>query len=147
MMKVCLGLAALVLVSATGLAGAAPTASPVGIWRTFDDADGKESGAVEIFEHDGLLYGRVTRIVDPAKAKAICVDCTDDRKDKPVLGLQIIRGLKPDGDEWDGGEILDPKNGKIYKAKLHLEDGGQKLLVRGFIGISIFGRTQTWLRQ
>ena len=107
----------------------------------------RRAGAVEIFEHDGMLYGRVARILDPAKANAVCVSCTDDRKDKPVLGLQIIRGLKPDGDEWDGGEILDPKNGKIYKAKLHLEDGGKKLLVRGFIGISIFGRTQTWLRE
>ena len=140
-----LALAALLLTLAPGL-GRAAAPSPLGTWRTFDDEDGKESGAVEIFEHAGMLYGRVTRIADPAKAAATCVACTDDRKDKPVLGLQIIRGLKPDGDAWTGGEILDPKNGKVYKAKLHLEDGGQKLLVRGFIGVSLFGRTQTWLR-
>ena len=131
---------------APGLAYAAAP-SPVGTWRTFDDADGKESGAVTIFESGGALYGSVAAINDPAKADATCVDCTDDRKGKPVMGLQIMRGLKPDGNEWDGGEILDPKNGKVYRCSLRLEDGGQKLLVRGYIGISLLGRTQTWLRK
>lgn len=137
---------AALLLAATVAARAAP-ASPVGTWRTFDDETGQENGAVQIFEQGGMLYGQVKRILDPAKAAAVCAACADDRQGKPVLGLQIIRGLKPDGDAWDGGEILDPKNGKIYKAKLQMQDGGQKLLVRGFIGISLFGRTQTWVRE
>ena len=139
-------LALAMLLLAPGLAMAAgPT--PVGTWRTFDDGDGKESGAVTIFERDGALYGNVAAIADPAKASATCTSCSDDRRDKPVLGLQILRGLKPDGAEWDGGEILDPKNGKIYRCSMHMEDGGQKLLVRGYIGISLLGRTQTWVRK
>lgn len=126
-------------------AHAAPT--PDGTWRTFDDVDGKESGAVRIFQSGGMLYGEVSAITDPAKRTANCIKCTDDRKDKPVLGLQIIRGLKPDGDAWDGGEILDPKTGQTYRCILHLEDGGKKLLVRGYVGIPQLGRTQTWLRD
>ena len=121
--------------------------SPVGDWRTFDDADGKETGSVMIFDRGGVLYGTVTSIADPAKARALCTACTDDRKGKPVVGLQIIRGLKPDGDEWDGGEILDPQNGKVYRCLMRLQDGGQKLLVRGYIGISLIGRSQTWARR
>ncbi len=86
------------------------------------------------------------RITDATKANAICTLCTDDRKNQPVMGMQVIRGMKPDGNGWDGGTIIDPKTGKIYKLKMHLEDGGQKLVVRGFIGISLFGRSQTWVR-
>ena len=137
----------LLLTSGIGATWAATGPSPVGTWRTFDDLDGRESGSVEITEQGGLLFGKVTRITDPARVDALCVACTDDRKDKPVMGMQVIRGLKPDGNRWDGGEILDPKTGKIYKAKLHLEDGGQKLVVRGFIGIALFGRSQTWVRS
>ena len=94
-----------------------------------------------------MLYGDVASIADPAKARATCNLCEDDRKDKPVVGLQIIRGLRADGAEWDGGEILDPKKGKIYRCSMRMEDGGQKLLVRGYIGISLIGRTQTWVRK
>jgi uncharacterized protein (DUF2147 family) len=140
----CLTLLAVLI--AAPLAHAAPD-TPVGTWRTYDDADGKESGAVTIFERDGMLYGNVTAITDPAKAAAVCSKCTGDRKDQKVLGLQILRGMKRDGNEWDGGEILDPKNGETYRCTMHVEDGGQKLLVRGYLGISLFGRTQTWLRE
>jgi uncharacterized protein (DUF2147 family) len=139
--------AVLLLACSAGAVRAASGPSPVGTWRTFDDLDGKESGVVEIVDVGGQLYGNITRINDPAKANALCAACTDDRKDKPVLGMQVIRGLKPDGDHWDGGEILDPKTGKVYKAKMHLEAGGQKLVVRGFIGIALFGRSQTWVRN
>lgn len=121
--------------------------SPVGVWRTFDDADGRESGAVTIFDKDGVLYGNVSGIADPARANATCTQCTDDRKDKPVMGLQILRGMTADGGDWDGGVILDPKTGKTYKCTMHLEDNGQKLLVRGYVGISLLGRTQTWTRR
>ena len=131
------------------LPGLAQAAGPsaVGTWRTFDDADGKESGSVTIFDKGGVLYGNVTSIADPARANATCTLCTDDRKDKPIVGMQILRGLKQDGNEWDGGEILDPKNGKLYRCLMRLQDGGQKLEVRGYIGISLIGRSQTWVRQ
>ncbi len=119
--------------------------TPVGVWRTFDD-DGKETGKVEIFDQGGKLYGRIVGILDPEKAKGVCFKCADDRKDKPAMGLEIIRGLKPDDGAWDGGEILDPENGKVYSCSARVEDGGNKLLLRGYIGISLLGRTQTWLR-
>ncbi len=140
-------LAAALLLVCAGAARADTVPTPVGTWRTFDDQDGKESGIVVITEENGQLFGKITRINDPSKVNAVCVACTDDRKDKPVLGMQVIRGLKRDGDQWDGGEILDPKTGKIYKARMRLENEGQKLIVRGFIGISLFGRSQTWLRN
>jgi uncharacterized protein (DUF2147 family) len=85
-------------------------------------------------------------IVDPVKAKGVCFACGDDRKDKPAMGLEIIRGLRRDGDAWDGGAILDPENGKVYSCSARLAGGGNKLLLRGYIGISLLGRTQTWLR-
>jgi uncharacterized protein (DUF2147 family) len=125
--------------------GAPVENTPVGVWRTFDD-DGKETGKVEIFEQGGKLYGRIVGIVDPEKAKGVCFKCTDDRKDKPAMGLEIIRGLKPDGDAWDGGDILDPENGKVYSCSARVEDGGDTLRLRGYIGISLLGRTQTWKR-
>jgi uncharacterized protein (DUF2147 family) len=138
-------LAALLLLAGPVAMAASP--SPVGTWRTFDDLDGTESGLVIIIDRGGMLYGDITRINDPVKAKALCALCTGDRKDKPVLGMEVIRGMKPDGNGWDGGTIVDPKTGKVYRLKMHLEDGGQKLVVRGFIGISLFGRSQTWLRS
>lgn len=119
--------------------------SPVGTWRTFDD-NGHESGAVVIYERHGLLYGDVKAIADPAKADKPCRLCTDDRKDQQVLGMQVIRDVKPDGAQWDGGSILDPESGRVYRVKMHVEDGGAKLVLRGFFGISLFGRTQTWVR-
>ena len=78
---------------------------------------------------------------------AVCEACSGELKDKPVQGMQILQGLKADGDWYEGGTILDPNNGKVYKAKLRVVDGGAKLEVRGFIGISLLGRTQTWLRE
>ncbi len=124
-----------------------PAGTPVGTWRTFDDADGTESGSVTIVERDGLLYGDVTSIKDPAKAHAICQACTGARKDKPVVGLEIMSGLRPDGAAWDGGEVLDPKTGQTYRCSVRLTDGGQKLVVRGFVGVAVFGRNQTWVRE
>jgi uncharacterized protein (DUF2147 family) len=119
--------------------------SPVGIWRTFDD-DGRETGRVQIVERDHLLYGTIAAIADPAKAKAVCRDCTDERRNQPVLGMEFLRGLHEDGDVWNDGTVLDPQNGRVYRCKMHLEAGGQKLVVRGFVGMSLFGRSQTWVR-
>ena len=121
-------------------------ATPVGLWKTIDD-DGKTAKSlVRISEQGGTLVGSIDKLLDPnAPADGKCDKCTDDRKDKPVLGLQIIRGVKPDGDGvWGGGEILDPNNGKTYRTRLKPVDGGKKLEMRGYIGP--FYRTQTWIR-
>lgn len=126
--------------------GAVDRASPVGSWETIDDHTGKAKGIVRIFLYNGRLYGDITRILDPAKANAVCQKCTDDRRGQRVLGLQIIRGLKPDGRLWDGGTILDPETGTTYRCSMRLIDDGRKLVVRGYVGISLFGRSQTWLR-
>ena len=129
-----------------GAASAQGAASPVGLWRTIDDKTGRENGAVRIFEANGALYGRIERITDPARAGLSCVKCSDDRKNKPLIGLDIMRGLKRDGDIWNGGPILDPEPGSPYTSSVRLDDNGQKLVVRGYLGVSFLGRSQTWIR-
>lgn len=134
--------------SLAGFASAAHAqATPAGTWHTISDVDHKPRGVVVIREVNGKYVGVVTgSLVPDDTTSQICDKCPGDRKGKPVIGMEILRGLRPDGDEWSGGEILDPDTGKTYKAKVHLEDGGQKLVVRGYIGFSLFGRSQVWLR-
>jgi len=120
--------------------------SPVGLWKTIDD-DGKTAKSlVRISEQGGTLVGSIDKLLDPKDpGDAKCDLCKDDRKNQPVVGLQIIRGVKAEGDgTWGGGEILDPNNGKTYRTRLKPVDGGKKLEMRGYIGP--FYRTQTWLR-
>ncbi|HAD80333.1 DUF2147 domain-containing protein [Empedobacter falsenii] len=119
--------------------------SPIGTWKTIDDETKQAKSYVEIFEKDGKLYGKVTKILTKGKEDAKCTDCSGALKNKPILGMQILSGLKKDGKEWNGGKIIDPNSGKEYKAKMSL-NGNDKLDVRGFIGISLVGRTQTWQR-
>lgn len=123
-------------------------ATPVGLWKTIDDDGKTEKSLVRVSEQGGVLVGSIDKLLDPkTAADSKCDKCTDDRKDKPVLGLQIIRGVKAEGEGvWGGGEILDPNNGKTYKTRLKPVDGGKKLEVRGYIGAPLFGRTQTWVR-
>ncbi len=123
--------------------------SPVGKWKTIDDASGKPKSIVAIYEEGGKLYGKVDQLLDPPKddPNPVCKKCEGDLKDKPILGMRIMWGLQQDGDRWSGGKILDPDNGKSYRCNLTLADGGKKLLVRGFIGMALLGRTQTWLRE
>lgn len=120
--------------------------SPVGLWRNIDDETRQSKALIRIVEQGGALVGRIEKILTQ-QADAVCEKCTDERKGKPVQGMTILTGLKRDGDEWTGGEILDPNNGKVYKAKARLADGGRKLDVRGFVGIALVGRTQTWVRE
>ena len=120
--------------------------SPVGLWKSIDDETKQPKALIRIAEQGGVLVGRIEKILTD-KADAVCELCTDDRKGKRVQGMTILTGLKKDGEEWSGGEVLDPNNGKIYKAKAKLVDGGRKLDVRGFIGVALLGRTQTWLRE
>lgn len=116
-----------------------------GKWKTIDDVTGKEKGVVEIFEHKGKVYGRIIEIFEAEKKHLKCELCDGDDKNKPLLGMNIIKGLKKDGEEYNSGKVLDPKNGKLYKCYITLEEK-DKLKIRGFIGISIFGRTQYWYR-
>ncbi|KAF1043949.1 DUF2147 domain-containing protein [Xylophilus sp.] len=128
-------------------AASAQSATPVGTWQTVDDKTGEPKSIVVIADQGGTLSGRVQQLLrkgaDPA---ARCTECTDDRKDQPLVGLEIIRGAKKaEGrDVWEDGRILDPENGKTYALRLTPADGGRKLDVRGSIGP--FGRTQTWTR-
>lgn len=121
--------------------------SPVGLWRNVDDKTGEAKAEIRIADNGGALQGRITKTLKPgAKPDAVCSECSDDRKDQPIVGLAIIRGGAKvrDKDVWEGGKILDPENGKEYRASFTPIDGGQKLEVRGFLGP--FWRTQTWVR-
>jgi uncharacterized protein (DUF2147 family) len=116
-----------------------------GKWKTVDDETGMENGIVEIYEKAGKVYGRIIEILEKEKKHFKCEMCEREDKNKPVLGLVIIKGLKKKGDFYEGGKVTDPKNGKSYHCKMTLE-GKDKLIVRGYIGISLFGRSQTWFR-
>ena len=121
--------------------------TPVGVWQSIDDKTGEAKSQIRIAESGGVLSGRIEKLLrKDARQDAACDECTDDRKAKPLLGLEIIRGAKQaEGREvWEGGKILDPENGKTYTLRLTPVEGGKKLDVRG----SVFGigRTQTWLR-
>jgi uncharacterized protein (DUF2147 family) len=132
-----------------GAGGAFAQATPVGLWKTIDDETKQEKSYVRIAESGGVLTGRIEKLLDPTKQDAKCDACTDERKGQPVIGMTIVRNVKKSaGDEamWDGGEILDPNNGKTYKVRLTPKDGGKALDVRGYIGAPLLGRTQTWLR-
>ncbi len=104
---------------------------------------------VRIISRDGELSGRIEKLIDPAIPDPPCDQCTDERKDKPILGMQILRRLRQNPDdpqEWTGGDVLDPENGKVYRVRLRVNPDGSKLEVRGYIGAPLFGRTQTWIR-
>jgi len=124
--------------------------SPEGEWTTIDDDSGKPKSIVKISRAaDGKLVGHITKVLDAdAEPNALCKKCKGELKNKPIEGLRIMWDLAPDGDnEWDDGNIMDPENGKTYDCKMELIEGGKKLRVRGYIGFSLFGRSQVWLRR
>lgn len=138
--------AALALVAST-LPAFAATGTPVGKWKTIDDKTHEVKSIVEITENGGLLEGKVLQVLKSDHGPhPVCSECDGERKNKPIEGMTIMWGLKKDGDEWSGGQILDPAKGKIYKVTLKLEDGGRKLDVHGYIGFSLIGRSQEWVR-
>ena len=143
-------LAVACLLAGAALTAAAQATSPAGLWRTIDDSSKKDKSLVRIVEANGVYTGKVEKIVDPDSPKdAVCKDCSDERKDKPVVGMTIVRNVKASADDknvFEGGDILDPNNGKVYRVKLKLIDNGSKLDVRGYIGTPMLGRTQTWIR-
>jgi uncharacterized protein (DUF2147 family) len=128
------------------VAGAQAADTPVGLWKNLDDETKQPKALIRIVEQGGVLVGRIERIL-VGRPDVVCEKCTDDRKGRPVQGMVILSGLKKDGDEWAGGEILDPNNGKVYRVKLRLLDEGRRLDVRGFVGMAMLGRTQTWIRE
>ncbi len=129
------------------LAWAADAGSPLGLWKTFDDKTGSARAIVRIYEQDGKFFGRIERSFTPGAEKRVCKVCTDDRKDQPIIGLLIIRNIVARDGEYSGGDILDPDNGAVYRCKFHLDQNGTRMVVRGYIGFSLLGRTQFWQRQ
>jgi uncharacterized protein (DUF2147 family) len=126
-----------------------PLSSPAGRWKTIDDETGKTKSIVVIREEEGKLYGMIEKVLDSDQPgpNPLCLKCEGDLKNKPETGMQIMWELKRDGDQWSGGQILDPHNGKVYRCYISLEDGGKKLKVRGYIGFALIGRTEYWLRM
>jgi uncharacterized protein (DUF2147 family) len=122
--------------------------SPEGRWRTVDDATGQPKSIVRLWVENGQLIGQIDSIFpQPGKTtNPICDLCPEPFHNKPTKSIHFLWGLKQDGEEWSGGEVLDPKNGKIYRCKLKVQGDNRSLVIRGFIGISLLGRSQTWER-
>jgi uncharacterized protein (DUF2147 family) len=121
--------------------------SPVGRWRTIDDESGKPKSIVEVYQaRDGGYAGKVVEILDTRDGpNPLCDKCRGANHDKPIKGMVILWGLRPAGDGWAGGMVLDPEKGKAYKSKLQLREGGRKLGVSGCI--AFICRSQDWLRE
>lgn len=116
-----------------------------GKWQSFDDETKKLESIIEVYEKNGKAYAKIISITDPERRDATCTACKGKKKNAPILGMEILSGLKKKGDEWSGGKILDPKSGKEYKCYIKLLDKDQ-LKIRGYIGFSLFGRTAVWKR-
>ncbi|HZT88161.1 MAG TPA: DUF2147 domain-containing protein [Stellaceae bacterium] len=126
----------------------ADSAAPVGTWKTIDDETHKARALIEIREHDGVLDGRVIELfrAPDEEPNPRCTDCPGARRDQPVIGMTILWNLHRHGDDWDGGEILDPEDGRVYRCTLHANAAGDRLEVRGYLGVALLGRTQVWER-
>ncbi|MBM3351137.1 MAG: DUF2147 domain-containing protein [Betaproteobacteria bacterium] len=126
----------------------AETATPAGLWRTIDDNSGKPRSLVRITEHNGEYSAVIEKgLLATDTGDAVCDKCTDARKGKRIIGMTIVEGIKFKEGNYEGGEILDPENGKTYRCKMKLDETGNKLEVRGYIGISLIGRSQFWTRE
>lgn len=141
-----IAIATVIFAVATG--ANAQSSTPVGLWKTVNEK-GEPEGLVRIIDVAGEFRGTVEKVYSPPAPDPtpLCVSCSGERKDKPVIGMQILSGLRWDGEQYSGGEILDPNNGKSYRCLMRVVEGGKKLEVRGYIGISLLGRTQVWLRD
>ena len=133
-----------------GLAGGSLAASvdltPAGVWKTIDDKTGKPRAIIRVYEQNGRWFGKVERSL-AEEPRERCDKCSDERKNQPIIGMVVLRNMQKRGDEYSGGDILDPDSGWIYRCKLQLVDGGKKLNVRGYLGFSLLGRTQVWSRE
>ncbi len=128
---------------------AAAQNSPIGLWKTIDDKTGKVKSLVRINESGGEFQGKIEKLFRDADQdqNPKCDKCEGSNKDQPLIGLTILFNIKKDGDEYSGGKILDPANGKLYSSKLKLVENNKKLEVRGYVGMPVFGRSQTWIRE
>ncbi len=146
-MRICTSLLFTILLCA-GLVVADLPLSPVGVWRTTDDYTHKPRGLVRLYEQNGELFGRIEASFDPAEAKEVCDRCAGERKNKPVIGLVVMRNMKKSAaNEYSGGDILDPDTGQIYRCRITVDGDGRRLTVRGYVGIALLGRSQVWFRQ
>jgi uncharacterized protein (DUF2147 family) len=122
--------------------------TPAGLWKSIDDNSGKPRSLIRITEHQGEYSAVIEKgLLATDTGDAVCEKCTDGRKGKRIIGMTIVEGIKLKGDSYEGGEILDPENGNTYRCKMKLDESGNKLEVRGYIGISLFGRSQIWTRE
>ncbi len=135
--------ALLIVVTAPTLAMADST-SPLGNWTTYDDETNKAKSVIEVYDEGSTLSAKIVTVLDKKEDTPKCGACKDELKDHPIEGLRIVWDMEAKGDKWKGGRILDPENGKIYKAKMELTENGSVLKVRGSLGP--FGRTQIWKR-
>ena len=119
----------------------------VGLWKNIDDKTGKAKSIIEITVNEGIYSGKIIRLLNPSTPDPVCIKCSGNNANKPILGLTIINDTLKKENSWGGGTILDPKKGKTYKVKFTLIEQGEKLKVRGFIGVPSLGRTQIWIRQ
>ena len=127
----------------------AQNAGPVGLWKSVDDVSGKPRALVRISESNGEFIGKIEKLfvdknADPAP---LCTPCKGSKKDQAVIGMTILEGLTFDGAAYSGGKLLDPEMGTVYKGKVTMLENGKKLSMRGYVGLPMFGRSQTWIRQ
>ncbi len=128
-----------------GTTASAP--SPLGDWKTIDDKTGRPRAIVRVYEQGGRLFAKIERSFTPGAQDRVCGVCKDERKNQPIIGLVIIRNMRFEDGEYTGGDILDPESGTVYSCKLRLDPSGSHLIVRGYLGFSWIGRSQTWERQ
>ncbi|OFV88560.1 MAG: hypothetical protein A3J75_04415 [Acidobacteria bacterium RBG_16_68_9] len=129
-------------------ADVAAAQSPTGYWKTVDDKTGNPRSVVYTWKEGETMSGKIVQLYrqPDEEADPFCVECSGDLNKQKIVGLKILSGLEEVGNEWSGGHILDPKNGKTYSCYIEVQDGGKKLKVRGYLGISLLGRTQHWFR-
>jgi uncharacterized protein (DUF2147 family) len=134
----------LVLLSSLLATRARADASPVGYWTTIDDDGKTPSSVIQIYPKGKKLFGKIVQLINPREKDPKCTACEGAKKNQRILGMEILRDFEQDDDEWSGGHILDPRDGKEYKCYMELIEGGKRLKVRGYVGIALLGRTQYW---